>query len=353
MEGGPAACDTFDYQEGPDSQPLIIGPETISGVLWPAGIMPRLAQFVPDIAVVRSMEAWDLDHAVSQRWLQTGRSPGSPLAGGAPNLGAVVAAEKESDRNLGQVFPGFVCINHDGAVEGGFLRQHAPLKINGAAPPLSDTGGFVRFQEKFNLLMALDEPLRKDGRYGNRLQEFDESYQRARKLSFHNLTASALRLAPQDTARYGATAFGNACLMAAQLLAANGGTRYIQIAHPGWDMHAAIYTSLPPLAREFDQGLAALIADLKRTSLFGETLIVAMGEFGRAAGALNSRGGRDHHRSHAALMAGGGIRGGRALEKGSRTVRHEDIAATIYSALGIDWRRHVADGFGPITELWN
>ena len=135
------------------------------------------------------------------------------------------------------------------------------------------------------------------------------------------------------------------------------------------------------MAKQFDTGLATLIADLKSDGLLDSTLIVAMGEFGRTVGPLNSQSGRDHYLQQSALFAGGGIKGGRAIgatdrlgavtvDPGwskQRNIKPEDIEATIYSALGIDWTtvRHddplgrgfeyvpTTEGlqFGPIDEL--
>jgi len=127
--------------------------------------------------------------------------------------------------------------------------------------------------------------------------------------------------------------------------------------------------------------LAGLLSDLKTDGLLEETLVVAGGEFGRTTGPLTSAGGRDHHLQQSFLLMGGGIRGGRALgatdatgdssvEYGwsrERDVRIEDIEATIYSALGIDWTTVPQDSpvgrfpyiphsdkdlYGPIHELW-
>src|SRR5207247_2344347 len=87
-----------------------------------------------------------------------------------------------------------------------------------------------------------------------------------------------------------------------------------------------------------------------RTQL-DETLIVVKGEFGRTVGNITDRQGRDHCFVHSTLIAGGRVRGGRALGKTTpdafyvddpgwseqRPVYAEDIAATIYSALGINY----------------
>jgi len=94
----------------------------------------------------------------------------------------------------------------------------------------------------------------------------------------------------------------------------------LQITLGGWDSHAEIYeTTLDAanpgsLARRFDAGLGALLAGLKEDGLLAETLVVAMGEFGRTPGPLNFQRGRDHYPQHAALVAGGGIRGGQAID---------------------------------------
>jgi uncharacterized protein (DUF1501 family) len=163
---------------------------------------------------------------------------------------------------------------------------------------------------------------------------------------------------------------------------ANLGTRYIQIMLGGWDNHQNIYTQNAGLyapSRQLDPALANLIADLAvmpaengRTRL-DETLIVMKGEFGRSVGSLTELQGRDHYGVHFALFAGGGIRGGQVLGQTTKDGRYiedpgwsegrpvgvEDIAATIYSALGIDYttvRRDDPLGRGfeyvPSTSGW-
>jgi uncharacterized protein (DUF1501 family) len=187
-----------------------------------------------------------------------------------------------------------------------------------------------------------------------------------------------------ERARYGNTGFGNACIAARRMLRANSGARFIQITQSDWDHHDNIYTPNAghwAAAKQFDPGLGALIADLKADGLLSETLIVAMGEFGRVPGSLNAAGGRDHFGQQSILMAGGGVKGGRVIGSTDKTgittldpgwsrgrdIRAEDVEATIYSALGIDYTQQLADpsgrGFqyvpfsefdqyGPINELW-
>jgi uncharacterized protein (DUF1501 family) len=134
----------------------------------------------------------------------------------------------------------------------------------------------------------------------------------------------------------------------------------VQITLGGWDNHQNIYAAnagIYPSARQLDTGLANLIADLSiipgsnGKTMLDETLIVVKGEFGRTVGNITSQQGRDHYFVHSTLIAGGGVRGGRALGKTTadgafveepgwsedRPVYAEDIAATIYSALGINY----------------
>src|SRR5205814_7420096 len=103
--------------------------------------------------------------------------------------------------------------------------------------------------------------------------------------------------------------------VARQVLAANQGTRYIQIAFGGWDMHQNIYaaTALPAMGKQLDDGVSALLADLKASGQLDSTLVVVMGEFGRTVGRITPAGGRDHYPQQSVIFAGAGVRGGRAL----------------------------------------
>jgi uncharacterized protein (DUF1501 family) len=185
-------------------------------------------------------------------------------------------------------------------------------------------------------------------------------YSSARNIMYDTAVSSAFRFAASDSTRYGNTSFGNACLTARNVLMAGLGTRYVQITLGGWDNHTNIYVpnaGIYPSARALDAGLGNLIADLAATpgsaggTLLDDTLIVAKGEFGRTVGNITSGLGRDHYFVHSALLAGGGVQGGRALGATTsdgkfvqdpgwsqdRVVYAEDIAATIYSALGINY----------------
>ena len=113
----------------------------------------------------------------------------------------------------------------------------------------------------------------------------------------------------------------------------------------GWDTHQQNFPTLKnTLAPPIDQGVSALIGDLDNLGLLERTLVIMMGEFGRTP-RINPNAGRDHHgRANCALLAGAGLpRGlllGRTDPQGDAPVdRHmtpADLAATLYTALGID-----------------
>jgi uncharacterized protein (DUF1501 family) len=124
------------------------------------------------------------------------------------------------------------------------------------------------------------------------------------------------------------------------------------------------------VAAQFDQAVSALIEDLSARGLYDETLICCFGEFGRAP-EISSTGGREHWtRCWSVMLGGGGIRGGqvvgasdaRAAEPIDRPVSPADLAATVYTVLGIDpagaltgsdgkQRPLLPGGAAPIREL--
>jgi hypothetical protein len=388
LAGAPSHTDTFDLKVLNNVTPKTFNPTAVNGILWPMGIMPKLGGMLGDLAIVRSMRAWALVHQLGQTWIQIGRNPAAVLGNISPNIGSVVAIEKEPERKLGQVFPTFLALNSaSGAGPGYFPAEYAPFKVTPATTGLKNTTnstGQTRFSERYDFLHHIDDPLRVNSPLGKPVEDYDNFYQAAQGMMYNPAVTTAFTYSTADAARYGNTSFGNACLVAKQVLAANQGTRYIEITQGGWDMHQNIYQTaqLPSLAKLLDDGLSALIGDLKASGALAETLIVMQGEFGRTVGPLTGAAGRDHYPQQFVVFAGAGVQGGRAIGStdatGSATVdpgwsrardvKPEDVEATIYSAMGIDWTtiRHDdplgrgfyyvpnsdQDIYGPITELW-
>ncbi len=398
MAGAPSHTDTFDLKVVNGTTPVAtVKPDTINGVLWPTGTLPRLGEAFKnsDLAVVRSLRAWAVAHNLAQTWTQIGRNPAAALGDIAPNMGTVVALEKTPERLPSHVFPTFLALNNDATAGPGYFdSQFAPFKTTAATAGLPNTtnaDGEARFNLKFDLMHSLDDTLRVNSPYGKPLDSMDDFYRAAKGLMYNPTVDKAFKFTAADSARYGTSGFGNACLVANQVLAANQGTRFIQITVGGWDMHTNIYgpngqvsvgNNIFTLGKQLDSGVATLISDLKANGLFDQTLIVMAGEFGRTVGPITSQGGRDHYAQQFAVFAGAGVQGGRAIgstdAQGSftvdpgwsrqRDVKPEDIEATIYSALGINWTTiryddpfgrgfeyvpHAKeDIYGPINELW-
>jgi hypothetical protein len=388
MSGGPSHSDTFDLKEG-SWTPSFMAPASYGDIRWPQGIMPRLADQMDNITLVRSVKSWAAVHELSRTWLQIGRNPISGLAKIAPHIGSVVSLELGAGRAA--TLPAFVSLNAASGPDQGYLTpEHAPFYISSNGGGLGNArhnDGQAAFDRRFSLLQDIDAENRGgSSELGPALDEMVSFNLSARKLMYNTDVDKVFTFDVNQRNAYGATGFGNACITARNLLRSNLGTRFIQITVGGWDMHSNIYTpnaGLQSLAGQFDNGLGALIADLNQDGLLKETLIIAMGEFGRTVGAPNTQNGRDHFLQQAVLMAGAQIRGKRAIgstdaaarataEPGwsmNRDIRPEDIEATIYSALGIDWTtvRHddpLGRGFeyvptnqgleyAPIHELWS
>ncbi|HYO83811.1 MAG TPA: DUF1501 domain-containing protein [Bryobacteraceae bacterium] len=387
MAGGPSHTDTFDLKEGAWT-PEFFAPESYGDIRWPRGILPLLAERIEDFALVRSVKSWAAVHQLSQTWVQIGRNPASGLARIAPHIGSVVSLELGDMQKA--VLPPFLSMNVSSGPGAGYLApEHGAFYISPGGNGLGNSShrdGAPAFQRRYNLLNDLDAEARGHDARGTAYAEMQAFNLSARKLMYNDAVSRAFTWDADTRTRYGNTGFGNACIATRNILQAGLGTRFVQITIGGWDNHQNIYqpnANLQARTREFDNGLGALLGDLKESGLLDETLVVAMGEFGRTVGPLNNQNGRDHFLQQSLLVAGARVRGGRAIgatdsvggvtvETGwrrDREIRAEDIEATMYSALGIDWttiRRDDPLGrgfeyvpfadrdlYGPVHELWS
>ena len=190
----------------------------------------------------------------------------------------------------------------------------------------------------------------------------DEYYQRALNLIISGKARAAFDLEKESESlrdRYGRNTFGQSCLLARRLVEA--GTRVVEVVWPkvansdnhSWDVHVGLYTRMKnQSAPMLDQGLSALFEDLDQRGLLSETLVVAIGEFGRSpekgvstSGNSNSPDGRDHWPyCYTSVIGGAGIKAGYVHGKSDKTassplenaVHPMQLLATIYHAFGID-----------------
>jgi len=392
LAGAPSHTDLFDFKNVSGTTPASFAPETVNGILWPTGILPKLGAMTSQFAIIRSMQAHALVHTLGQTWTQIGRNPAAALGNIAPNIGSVVAIEKDPPGSVQNVFPTFLALNSPGGVmQGYFPATYAPFKVTPATTGIQyttnqdDPSGTGRFSRRWNLMHSLDDNLRINSPDGQPMSDYNDFYSAANGMMYNQVVKTAFSYTTADSQRYGNTNTGNACLVAAQVLKANQGTRFIQItSSDGWDMHVNIYSqaNLPTKAVLLDNAVSALLSDLDSAGLLSSTLVVMVGEFGRTVGPLTAAAGRDHWPQQFAFFAGGGIKGGTIIgatnASGSDTVNYgwsqnryvypEDIEATIYSAMGIDWTtvRHddpLGRGFSyvpttdpvtyyPVNELW-
>jgi hypothetical protein len=383
LTGAPSHVDTFDLKVGPWT-PADFNPTGYNGVMFPQGLMPRLAEQLNRLAIVRNLRAPALVHPLQQTWAQIARSPSSALGKIAPNVGSVVSLEFEAQRKANQKLPVFVSLNTGGAVvgQGYFNGLHAPFDVTAAPNGLTSLAhgndGQTRFESRYSVLQMIDSGLRTNSPLGDDVTTMGGFYERGKGMMYDPTVDAVFKFTTDEQVRYGGsttvgqntvngTAFGNSCIVARNLVKADQGTRFIQINFGNWDHHQDIYAKsetpnqtvpgIYQMTAGLDMGLSNLLTDLAAApgvnggSLLDETLIVAMGEFGRTVGPLTDQDGRDHFFQHFAVFAGGGVAGGRVIGKTTadgggvqeaqwsqgRPAQYEDVAATIYSALGINY----------------
>jgi hypothetical protein len=389
MAGAPSHTDTFDLKVGAWT-PASFKPTSYGNgaILWPQGLMPTLAANLDSIALVRSAQAWAEVHGLCQTWVQIGRNPSQGSSKIAPHIGSVVAMEM-SNNDPSKTMPPFVSLNAGGSQAScGFLpATYNPFSISpngGGLPNASHPDGQTRFNSRYALHQSLDQEIMTESPYGSLTDQMVACDADAKVMMYNNQVNAVFTSTSAERVRYGNTSFGNACLAARNLVQADLGTHFVQITIGGWDNHQNIYANnvLPTLGAQFDLGLGNLIADLKASGTLDSTLIVALGEFGRTVGPLNQGSGRDHYLQQTVFFAGAKVSGGKAVgttdalgantvDPGwsrERNVKPEDVEATIYSALGIDYLKVIPDptgrGFdyvpfaseqdlyGPVYELW-
>ncbi len=192
--------------------------------------------------------------------------------------------------------------------------------------------------------------------------DLDEYYDSAMSLIVSGRAREAFDLTREAEAmrdRYGRNTFGQCCLLARRLVEA--GTRVVEVIWPkvansdnhSWDHHSGLSTRMKTQsAPMLDAGLATLIGDLDERGLLDETLVVAVGEFGRSpqrgvstSGNGNTDDGRDHWPyCYTACLAGAGIQRGVIYGKSDKTassplenpVHPTELLATIYHSVGLD-----------------
>ncbi len=325
-------------------------------------LFPHVAEHVDDLAIIRSMTSKFSEHTNANYFLHTG----SGLQG-RPSMGAWLGYGLGS---LCDNLPGFVVLNGGLIPPGGldnFNSGFLPASYQGSIfqagdPPVAnlkppaDSAGSQ--QAKLALMQQLDRlNLEQQGK-ADALESAIANYELAFRMqsAVPELTdlstedARTREMYGLQAKSKGTATFGRQCLLARRLV--ERGVRFVEltcpsVGHDRWDQHGNLRKGHEENALAVDQGIGALLTDLKHRGLFQETLVVWTGEFGRTPFAQGADG-RDHNPFGFTMwMAGGGVRGGVTVgetdEYGYKVVRDRyeihDLHATMLHLLGMDHKR--------------
>ncbi|MSQ93710.1 MAG: DUF1501 domain-containing protein [Gemmataceae bacterium] len=412
--GGVSQLDTFDMK--PEAPEEIRGefrslPTSVPGTRL-CEHLPRLARLTDRYAIVRSVSHDDVDHGSASYLALTGqfhlrRSSNPPIRPtDFPTYGAILRRIRPSSD-----FP-YTAVHLNGPLltpreagpgqYGGFLgRGNEPLVLGDVATGAETMPGLepqadlptVRLEARQSLLQSLN---RQAAAWQNdrALLERDQLHRRAFEFLDSPRYRQAFDLSREPVSvreRYGPNRSGQAMLL---------GRRLVEVGVPwvtvfwnhmirgqdmtptpedeyGWDTHNDIFPTMKDhLLPRLDRSLSALLEDLDQRGLLETTLVVCMGEFGRAPRVAMEPGfagnipGRKHWAgAYSVLFAGAGVRGGHIVGSSDRIAAYPstnpyspcDLAATMFSALGIDAAAHYHDladrpyAVSPgraIGELW-
>lgn len=387
--GGPSHIDTWDMKP---NAPKEIRGEFQSIATNVPGIrisehLPTCARVMDKLAVIRSMHHPMTNHNAAAFATLSGRNP---LKGDLELLG--------NDRNdppcLGSTLserlrpkpgvPNFVALPHvmhnvvvlPGQVAGFLGSAHNPLQVNKDPNALDFPSGELelpgdvslgRLDHRASLLRTLDAPAQL-GRAHASEDSMDVYSHKALGLLKSGTVRSAFRLDEEDPRvrdRYGRNKHGQSVLLARRM--AEAGVPFVTVydhqvngQDANWDSHASVFPRhkehlLPPA----DRALSALVEDLHSRGQLDDTLVIAMGEFGRTP-KINGTAGRDHWPfCYSVIMAGGGVRGGQVFGSSDKIGGHPetdgvtpgDLAATLFWRFGLDPEDEIRDLTGRPYRL--
>jgi hypothetical protein len=347
MQGGPSQLETFDPHPGTTIAAGTAGIDTaVKGVQLAHGL-PRTAEEMGSIALIRSMVSKEGDHERGTYTMKTGFRPDPTVV--HPAIGAILCHELPA---AGVDIPRHVSIlSSQWPARGGFLgEKFDAFQSDDPAAPVPDTKTKVAAERDAERLHHLDVIENAFAR--GRGKRVDATMHRAtvnaarKMMSSEQLKAFDVSKEPFALRKeYGDTPFGRGCLAARRLTEA--GVRCVEVTLGGWDTHANNHSQHRDLNAILDPALSALIRDLRKRGRLDKTLVLCAGEFGRTP-IVNKIGGRDHWPTgFSVALAGGGIRGGKIIgatdpdgkDKPTDPVSVGDLHATVLTAVGIDPRK--------------
>lgn len=379
MGGGPPSIDIFDLKPGSKNGGEFKPIDTAASGVQICEHMPETAKVFQDLSLVRSMSTREADHSRGRYYMHTGYVPNPTVT--HPAFGSVVSHELGARRKSLEI-PAFVSIG-GASGDAGFLGMaHAPFVVDSSGRIRNEPSeeNKKRLPGRLAMLKEVESSFIKSGR-GDLPKDHFSVYQNAVNLMTSpqmaafdaGRAAPALGLASEPAEvreRYGQNSFGQGLLMARRL--AETGVPFIEVNMGGWDLHQNVFQTLRDRhLPQLDQGLSALVLDLKQRGMLDDVVLVWMGEFGRTP-RINQNVGRDHWAaSWTTLIGGGGLNNGQAIgatdkdgvgiADGSKSYLPGDIWATVAMALGIPLSTvhtskrgrpmKLANGGTPIKEL--
>lgn len=344
LAGGPSQLETLDPHPGTNIAAGTRAIDTAVPGIQLAERLPRLAERMDMLCLIRSLVSKEGDHARALQLAKTGNPPSATIA--HPSIGAICCQQLP---RAGAEIPRHVSIlSGDSAGRGGILGpEYDAFQLGDPAQPVPDVQPRValpRLKHRLEDLELVDRTFligRGHWRHG---AAYGATVAQARTMmDSEQLAAFRLDREPRSTRdAYGDTSFGRGCLAARRLIEV--GVRCVEVTLSGWDSHQNNHEIHARLCDTLDPAFAALLDDLAERELLERTLVVCLGEFGRTP-QVNPVGGRDHWpHGFSAALAGGGLRVGVALgqtdPEGGREVvdPHSlpDLHATLLAALGID-----------------
>jgi len=355
-QGGTSHHDTFDPK--PDAPVNVKGEYGVIDTAIPGvqftEILPNMARELKRYGLLRGWNPLNGSHGTADQWVMSGRKFNPALT--YPTYGSVVSYH----HGFKSVLPPFVQLGTSvdrrfgGGTSGILGIAHNPFEmasdpnaenftVRDITPPQGIS--MARVDRRREMLATVDALQKKADVQPERFAALDEHFKTALNMITAPETKNAFDLKAEDAKlrdRYGRHKFGQSCLLARRLV--QSGVRFVTVTDGGWDTHANNFKSLkenriPPV----DQALPALLADLEEQGMLDKTLVCWLTDFGRTP-KINSASGRDHWSNTGfAIMSGAGVPGGSVLgatdADGGLVARgqylSEDIAATIYSKLGL------------------
>jgi uncharacterized protein (DUF1501 family) len=391
LSGGPSQLDTWDPK--PAAPTEVRGPFGSTATKVPgvriSEYFPLQATIMDRLALVRSVDCQaSTDHFPAP--MQAGnpfaqRSKIDPHIGTHPSMGSVAARFRGPNDPAMPDFVGMADLNlffadvlGAGPLGGAYEAADAAQLAGRLTLPRGVT--VARAEDRAGLCRQFDQ-LRRDLDAGDTMARMDHYRQQALEIVLSGKARQAFRLDLEpDRVRdtYGRNSFGEKTLLARRLVEA--GVTFVTVSpifgyfdnHGDDVVWGGLIKGLKPLLPRLDQALSALVRDLETRGLLDDTLVLALGEFGRSPiFSQRGTGGREHWSNcMSMLVAGGGLTHGQVVgstdAKGGEVkegrVTPSDLGATVYRHLGIDldsqWtdlqgrpQPIVTDGGRPIPEL--